>query len=239
MQDRLIYYTRILRWGVAGLLCGNLAQAEITAAVPTEMAMPAPGSPALPNEETLPLSPDLLKLRDPFRAPDLNGTGPQKSELEQYSVDAFKLVAVITGLDHLKAIVLAPDGKTFFISEKVKIGLRGGSVRKISAEKAYIREKTINVVGQVEYIDSELTLNDSSLIGSMSRISVADANAGGDANSGGVDGGGVNPPKGAGASGPNPLEDLFNLKSNLQTLVTPRVDIDGNQIKPPGQGKPK
>ena len=167
------------------------------------------------GEQVFALTDDLLKMRDPFRAPDKNEDGPAKSELEQYSVESFKLVGVLTGLEHLRALVQAPDGKTFFVAEKTKIGLRGGMIRKILPESVKIRERNINVVGQVENVDSELVMSSKGDSSMMSKITLAE-------------------PVSALGSVFGSVPQLGEVSANLNSLVTPKVDIDGNE-----QGKPK
>ncbi len=103
--------------------------------------------------------PEMLKMRDPFRKPE--GRGIQKiikSELEKYSISEFKMVGVSTGPTKMRALVSAPDGKSYFVAEGVKIGLRGGIVRKITPEGIQVREKIVNIIGEEENVDSEIKL---------------------------------------------------------------------------------
>ena len=110
--------------------------------------------------ETAPgLPDDLTSVRDPFKKPlIIKEKVEPKTDLEQYASDQYKMVGVITGLDHLRAIVVDPSGKTHFVGEQMRIGLRRGIVKKIMPNSIKVREKMINVVGQEENIDIEIRL---------------------------------------------------------------------------------
>jgi Tfp pilus assembly protein PilP len=114
------------------------------------------------EEERKVLSDELLSIRDPFRRVEVATTqGPPKSALEQYPADAFKLVGVLTGPARLKAMVVDPQGVTHFVSERMKIGLRGGFILKISPDAILVRERIVNLVGQEEKIDTDIRLQNS------------------------------------------------------------------------------
>ncbi len=102
---------------------------------------------------------ELLKARDPFkRVESALKREMRKAVLESYSLDAFTLVAILTGPVRMRAMVLAPDGKTYFIAEKMRMGTRGGVVRKITQDSVWVREKTMNVLGEEENADTEVLL---------------------------------------------------------------------------------
>ncbi|HLE00235.1 MAG TPA: pilus assembly protein PilP [Bdellovibrionota bacterium] len=102
-----------------------------------------------------PLSDDLLKMRDPFKRPFFEvKKGPPKHELENYALDSLKLIGVLTGPVRMRAMLLTPDGKTFIVSEKTKIGTRSGEIRRITSESVHVRENVVNILGQPEKIDS-------------------------------------------------------------------------------------
>lgn len=112
------------------------------------------------KKDATPFGDDLLKLRDPFRMPTIEALKETlKSELERYPVESFKLVGVLTGPERYKALVLAPDGKTYFVSENAKIGVRGGTVKQILADLVKVKEKFVNVVGQEETVEIEIRLS--------------------------------------------------------------------------------
>jgi Tfp pilus assembly protein PilP len=101
---------------------------------------------------------NILKMRDPFKRPDVEtAKAIAREELENYGLDSLKLVGVMTG-PRLRALLLANDGKTFVVRTGKKIGQRGGVVLKITPEKIVVREKIANVLGKTENLDSELVL---------------------------------------------------------------------------------
>jgi len=108
---------------------------------------------------TTPPPEGMLKLRDPFKRPDIEIAKIEpKSELERYSVDSYKMVAVLTGPNKMRAMLQDPAGATHLVSENMKIGLRRGVIKKITTDTVFVREKVINVLGQEENLDLEIKL---------------------------------------------------------------------------------
>lgn len=100
-----------------------------------------------------------LKLRDPFKRPifGVEVEGP-RSELERYATGELKLVGIMTGPTRMRAMVQAPDGRTYFLAERMRVGTRKGVVRKITSESVLINEKIVNVLGEEESVQVELKL---------------------------------------------------------------------------------
>lgn len=102
---------------------------------------------------------EMLKLRDPFKRPDIElSKGTPKTELEYFNLDAFKMVAVLTGPTRMRAILQVPDGRSFIVQTGQKIGTRNGVIRQIEDDVIRVRERIINVLGKEENVDSEITL---------------------------------------------------------------------------------
>jgi Tfp pilus assembly protein PilP len=140
------------------VIVGSCLPNSAFAVVPT-VAQPLPVAPQKSAPSSSSISDDLLKVRDPFRMPDAeSGHGFSKSELELYPVDSFKLVGILTGLDHLRALVQSPTKKSYFVAEQMKIGLQGGFIRKIFNDGLLVRERIPNLLGQVENVDTELKI---------------------------------------------------------------------------------
>lgn len=100
-----------------------------------------------------------LNVRDPFSRPAaLNAKTVFRSELERYPADAYRFVGILTGPTRLKAMIVDPDGKTHFVSEKVRLGNRGGVIASIGQDTIRVREKSVNLVGQEESTYTELHL---------------------------------------------------------------------------------
>jgi len=109
---------------------------------------------------------ELLLMRDPFKRPEETPQEKEeaRSELEKFSVESVRLVAVLSGMSRLRAMIATPDGKTYFIAEKAKIGMRGGSVIKINPNSVLVREKIANIVGQEETVETLLKLPDEKVV---------------------------------------------------------------------------
>jgi len=118
-----------------------------------------------PSSEGAPMTAeDIAKLRDPFKKPFSSKAGPiaNRSELEQFDVKEFRLVGVTTGPTHVRALLLGPGGKSYMASEHAKIGLRGGVISRITPDAVHVKEKLMNILGQEEVSDMEITMESES-----------------------------------------------------------------------------
>lgn len=102
---------------------------------------------------------DYKKFRDPFKEPELSEESLNRSDLEKFSVTDFKVTGIITGPIRMRAMVLAPDGKTHYVSEKMKMGTRDGVVVKITTKTVVVREKVLNPLGEVELFETEIGMD--------------------------------------------------------------------------------
>lgn len=101
----------------------------------------------------------LAQLRDPFRRPIfVDPNARPRSELENFPVEQYKMVGVLTGTERLRAMLVGPNGKTYFVAENTKIGVHKGFIKKISPVGLVVREKVLNTLGTEESIDTELRL---------------------------------------------------------------------------------
>lgn len=133
---------------VPGEAPANSAQAQALSQAGT------PGQPAVQAP-----SAEILKTRDPFKRPVIqNIIALPRTDLEMFPIDQFRMLGVVTGPEHLRALLLAPNGKTYFVAERMRIGVRKGVIRRITPESIKVRERIINVLGQEEDVDSELRL---------------------------------------------------------------------------------
>jgi Tfp pilus assembly protein PilP len=55
-------------------------------------------------------------------------------------------------------MVQAPNGKTYFVTERMAIGDRKGVIRKITDQQIVVREKVVNVLGMEETVNSTIEL---------------------------------------------------------------------------------
>lgn len=121
------------------------------------------GSDPSPAASPLPASPaavvDYKKFRDPFKEPAVSESPELRSDLERFPVTDFKVVAIITGPLRMRAMLVAPDGKTHYVSEKMKMGVRDGVIARITTKTVVVREKVVNPLGEVEMFDTEIGLD--------------------------------------------------------------------------------
>jgi Tfp pilus assembly protein PilP len=119
----------------------------------------APVRAAIASEVDAPTA-DMMKLRDPFKRPSANGADEKtpRTELETIPADQLKLTGVVTGPMAIKAMLIAPNGKPFYVVEGTKVGTRGGFVSKITTTAVKVREKIVNPLGQEEDVETEIPL---------------------------------------------------------------------------------
>jgi hypothetical protein len=97
------------------------------------------------------LSEEMIKsLRDPFQMPMilLTKKDKPKTDLETFQIKDFKLNGVITGPKKTKAMVTAPNGKTYFISVGDHIGIRDGHVSAIQSDAIKVVEYDVDDKGR-------------------------------------------------------------------------------------------
>ncbi len=91
----------------------------------------------------------IASLRDPFQAPLVAIQNErQKTELEAFSLKDLKLNGVITGPKKTRAMVTAPNGKSFFVGSGEPIGQRDGHVASINPDAIRIVEYEMNSSGK-------------------------------------------------------------------------------------------
>ena len=63
-----------------------------------------------------------------------------KTPLQSFDVAQFKLIGVIVGMGDPKAMVVAPDGKSYVLARGIKIGKNNGVIVDITSEAVSIQE---------------------------------------------------------------------------------------------------
>ncbi|MGK5084963.1 pilus assembly protein PilP [Bdellovibrionota bacterium FG-1] len=101
---------------------------------------------------------DMMNMRDPFKRPTIKAEVIHRTPLEMYPLDQIKMLGVVTGPNKMRAMMGTPDGKTHFVAERAKVGVRQGVIMKITADLIRVREKIINVLGQEENVDTDILL---------------------------------------------------------------------------------
>lgn len=105
---------------------------------------------------------ELLKLRDPFKKlPGIfqRGLKRAKTDLELYPIEDFKMIGMVSGPTRPKAMILAPNGKTYFISPNDRIGVQEGKVTRITSEEVQVQERVVNLLGQEERVMARILMS--------------------------------------------------------------------------------
>ena len=102
--------------------------------------------------------------RDPFLS--LVATAEAKPErrkgaspIESYDINELKLLAIAWDKDRPYALIRLPDNKTYTIIEGTGVGLRGGTVARITPESVLIREYVEDYRGDIKTKDTILKLH--------------------------------------------------------------------------------
>lgn len=102
---------------------------------------------------------DLAERRDPFKKPDLTPKFDRSvTELETFSTLEYRMVGVVSGGERTRAMLLGPNGKTYFVKEGDKIGIQRGTISKITPERVLVRERVSNLLGKEELNTTEIKL---------------------------------------------------------------------------------
>ncbi len=87
----------------------------------------------------------LSRIKKPMSASDNEPATP----LQSYDIAQFRLAGVIVGKGEAKAMVIAPDGKSYVLARGVKIGKNNGVVVDINSEAILVKEKYYDYSGNV------------------------------------------------------------------------------------------
>jgi|GEM_PF-2381650 len=92
--------------------------------------------------------------RDPFRRERKAGPAALNvSDLERYPAEQFRLSGVVSGIGKVKAMLVGPNNKTYFVSENTKIGMRKGVIMLITPDQITVRERVVSPIGDEENVD--------------------------------------------------------------------------------------
>jgi type IV pilus assembly protein PilP len=81
------------------------------------------------------------------------------SPMESFSVEEIKLLAIASDKDENYALIILPNQKSFTIRKGMVLGLEGGKVEEITAEKVVIREYFKDYRGDLKPKDTVLKLH--------------------------------------------------------------------------------
>jgi type IV pilus assembly protein PilP len=93
--------------------------------------------------------------RDPFvplskiRRPMEEAPAEPVTPLQSFDLGQFRLVGLIIGKGAAKAMVTAPDGKSYILAKGIKIGKNNGVVIDITKEAVVVKEKYYDFSGNV------------------------------------------------------------------------------------------
>ncbi len=92
--------------------------------------------------------------RDPFvplttiRKPISDSSEPM-TPLQKYDLTQYRLMGVLIGKGEPRAMVMAPDGKSYILTNGLKIGKNEGVVIAISSQSVQVEEKYYDFSGNV------------------------------------------------------------------------------------------
>lgn len=140
------------------------AKPRATAKPPTQTVPP-------PTVETVPEAEPEVRFvyeaegrRDPFLPLTAikKPVGPVSDEpltpLQQYDLEQYRLIGVIVGFDDPRAMVAAPDGKSYILKKGIKIGKNNGVVVDITGETVQVEEKYYDFSGNVRTNIQEISV---------------------------------------------------------------------------------
>jgi Tfp pilus assembly protein PilP len=99
--------------------------------------------------------------RDPFTSLiQTKGASKGKgiSALESYDTSEMKLIAILWDKTRYYAVVSLPDGKSYTVYEKVKVGTSSGVIKKITKDSMVISERVRDARGRINPKDRVLKL---------------------------------------------------------------------------------
>ena len=147
------------------LLAGcNSDQPAPPAPTPSKAVAKPPAQAVAPPVQEAPQPPDELKYiyaaqgrRDPF----VPITGKRvaafsDNPLESFDLPQFQLKGLIVGMGEPKAVVIAPDGKSYILRKGLRIGKSKGFIRDITREKVLVEERYQDLSGVTRTIIHEI-----------------------------------------------------------------------------------
>jgi type IV pilus assembly protein PilP len=104
-------------------------------------------------------------LRNPFLSyitPEATTEERVRGPLECCELGLFRLMAVISGIDNPRALIMAPDGKKYITKKGDIIGLKSGKIVKIAKNKVVVEERMKDSSGATvvkEFVEIKLPNN--------------------------------------------------------------------------------
>jgi type IV pilus assembly protein PilP len=76
--------------------------------------------------------------------------------LESFDLLQFQLKGLIVGMGEPKAVVIAPDGKSYILKKGMRIGKNKGVIRDITRERILVEERYQDLSGAARIIIQEI-----------------------------------------------------------------------------------
>lgn len=102
--------------------------------------------------------------RDPFMNPlsvvveVSDDAGTPLTPLQKFDLGQLRLIGIIIGKGNPRAMVIAPDKKSFILQKGVKVGKNNGVVIEIKSSAVLVLEKFVDFSGEVQTRVEEITL---------------------------------------------------------------------------------
>jgi len=102
--------------------------------------------------------------RDPFENPlkaivEISPeSGVPLTPLQKFDLGQLRLIGVIIGKGKPRAMVIAPDGKSFILNVGTKVGKNDGAVIDITTEAVLVKEKYYDFTGEIKSSIQEIML---------------------------------------------------------------------------------
>ena len=81
-----------------------------------------------------------------------------ENPLEAYDLFQYQLKGVVVGFGEPKAMVVAPDGKSYILRKGLRIGKSNGVVREITREKILVEERYQDLTGKTHVNIQEIVV---------------------------------------------------------------------------------
>jgi type IV pilus assembly protein PilP len=78
--------------------------------------------------------------------------------LQKFDIGQLRLIGVIIGKGEPKAMIVAPDGKSYILKKGIKIGKNDGTVIGVTRDAVVVQERYIDFSGEVRTVVQEIML---------------------------------------------------------------------------------
>jgi type IV pilus assembly protein PilP len=149
--------------------CGEEIPETSPVPPPTKKAISSPQKPvenSVPSEKISEPAPPKYRYdpmgRDPFESL-LDVKQPILPEraltpLQKFDIGQLRLIGVIIGKGEPKAMIVAPDGKSYILKKGIKIGKNDGTVIGVTRDAVVVQERYIDFSGEVRTVVQEIML---------------------------------------------------------------------------------